>query len=298
MNTRRRVAGLLLLLLLCLATAPACGGEDAERLRDDARERAERVRDRVERARDRLEATRERLAARVRNVLEDIRQAVPEAGRDTRPPGTRGRTQTNRIDAYLTETLRSVDAYWTRTLAASDLREPRVAYVWVPPGDTLRTGCDVVADDNAAFFCPADDTIYVAQRLASELWRGVNDDFPGQRAGYGRAVGDFGLAYVLAHEYAHNVQHELGFYSLSPRGGLKAFELQADCMAGLWGNSVYREGRLKPGDVEEAISTALAAGDFDYRNAMHHGTPDERRRAWLLGYRSGEPARCQAYVPV
>jgi predicted metalloprotease len=167
----------------------------------------------------------------------------------------------------------------------------------VPRDGIARTGCGVAADDSAAFYCPADDTIYIAQEFAAKLWNGVSGDFPGERAGYGRAVGDFGVAYVVAHEYAHNVQQELGLYTLSPRTGAKPFELQADCMAGLWSNSVYREGRLGPGDVEEAMSTASAAGDFDYNNAQHHGTPDERREAWLLGYRTGDPSICQRFVP-
>jgi predicted metalloprotease len=139
--------------------------------------------------------------------------------------------------------------------------------------------------------------VYVAVVLASNLWRGIANDFPGQRAGYGHAVGDFGLAYVVAHEYAHNVQQELGLYTQSPRLGAEPFELQADCMAGLWGNSVYREGRIQQSDIEEALSTATAAGDFDYGNAQHHGTPDQRRAAWLDGFQRGDPAACARYVP-
>jgi predicted metalloprotease len=68
-------------------------------------------------------------------------------------------------------------------------------------------------------------------------------------------------------------------------------------MAGLWGNSVYREGRIQQSDIEEALSTATAAGDFDYGNAQHHGTPDERRAAWLDGFQKGDPAVCARYVP-
>ena len=94
---------------------------------------------------------------------------------------------------------------------------------------------------------------------------------------------------MIAHEYAHNVQHELGLARVDPRYGVEALELQADCMAGLWGNSVYRAGKLQAGDVEEAISTVLAAGDFDTANPQHHGTPDERRAAWLLGLPLGRP---------
>jgi uncharacterized protein len=69
-------------------------------------------------------------------------------------------------------------------------------------------------------------------------------------------------------------------------------------MAGLWGNSVYRAGRLKPGDVREAMDTALAVGDFDYGNRNHHGTPAERRDAWVTGFRSGDPADCRPYADV
>jgi uncharacterized protein len=212
-------------------------------------------------------------------------------------PRTAGRTESSAIDTYLTEVIRSVDRYWTRTLTESGLREPRVGYVWVEPGRRVATACQAVADENAAFYCTGDDTIYLSQELASQLWDGISGAFPGERAGYGRAVGDVGLAYIVAHEYAHNVQHELGFYSLNPNTGAKPFELQADCMAGLWANSVQREGRLKEGDVQEAMSTALAAGDFDYTNMQHHGTPQERRDAWLLGFESGDPARCQDLMP-
>ena len=278
-------------------------GEDTEQLTKQARERGEQVRQRAERIRERGEQIREQgegvrkeLTKHVRDVLEDIRQSVPRATPETRPPAARGRAETAAVDAYLTEVVRSVDEYWTRTLAVGRLAPPSVSYVWVPRGRAVLTGCRVVADDRAAFYCPADDTIYVAEKFASDLWQGISDDFPGERAGRGRAVGDFGLAYVVAHEYAHNIQQELGFYTLSPRLGAKPFELQADCMAGLWGNSVYREGLLQPGDVEEAINTALAAGDFDYNNANHHGTPDERRAAWVLGY-DGDPRECRKYVP-
>jgi uncharacterized protein len=290
MPPRRLLAAVL--LLVCLAGGWGCGDDDLAR---EARERAERVREEARELRRRAERTRERVAQRVREVLEDLRQAVPRATRRTRPPS---RTDVSTVAAYMTEVIRDVDVYWTRTLTANGLEEPRVGYVWVPPGRRTGTACGIVADDRAAFYCTRDDTIFVAEQLAQDLWDGIAKGFPGQAAGYGHAVGDFGVAYIIAHEYAHNVQHELGFYSLSPQLGSKPFELQADCMAGLWANSVYRAGRLKPGDVEEAVGTALAVGDFDYGTANHHGTPEERRDAWLLGYRTGEPSRCRQYVPV
>jgi predicted metalloprotease len=305
-----RVARMVATLAVVLAAlvAAGCGGDEVQRAADEVRERAEHVRRQAEQARERAERVQrdardvgerarrvsERLQRRVREVLEDIEQAVPAASRPA--PVSRGRTADSEVEAYLDDVISNIDAYWTQTLERAGLPEPRVSFVTVDPGTAGRTGCRVVADDTAAFYCTGDDTIYIAEQLASDLWQGINDDFPGQQAGYGRAVGDFGLAYVVAHEYAHNVQNELGFYRLRPSGGVKAFELQADCMAGLWGNSVYQAGRLDPGDVEEAMSTAQAAGDFDYSNEQHHGTPDERRAAWLLGFETGEPARCRELV--
>ena len=284
-----RLAVLVLLALLCCGAA-GCGGSDDLRERGEKlRERGEELRDRAEATRDRAERSARRLADRVQEALDDLQRAVPQATRDEQAPASGDK----RLEAYLTEVLDSVDTYWTKTLRASDLPEPRVSFLWIPPGRGSRSGCGSVADENAAFYCPSDDTIFVGEKLAADILRGTGRNFPGERAGYGKARGDFGLAYVIAHEYAHNIQQELGLAKTDPRYGVEPLELQADCMAGLWGNSVYRAGKVKPGDVQEVISTVLAAGDFDTANPQHHGTPEERRAAWQLGYRSGDPARCQ-----
>jgi predicted metalloprotease len=282
-----RALAALLLAVLALTALPACGGD----------ERIAELQQRAEEARDRVKQRIDRARERVRQALDDLEQSVPRATPSTPTPASNGRTEEATVEDYLTEVITSVDRYWTRTLTAAGQPEPRVSYVWVPPGRVAGTGCGSPAGPDAAFYCPTDDTIYVSVQLASRLWKGIADDFPGERAGYGHAVGDFGLAYVVAHEYAHDVQQELGLFRVGQEFGAKPFELQADCMAGLWGNSVYREGRLKPGDVEEAMSTATAAGDFDVGNAQHHGTPEERRAAWLDGYNSGDPVTCSRYVP-
>ena len=279
----------LALVLVAVALA-GCGSEDVR----EAREQAEKdLQARVDDLRDRAREAGGEFTAAVRQVLEDIRKAVPEASLPA--PQVQ---EPSAISKYMTEVLQSVDEYWTVTLRESGLQDPRVVYAWVPRGRSALTGCRVVAGDDAAFYCPADDTIYIAERFALDVYNGIGDRFPGERAGQGNAVGEFGLAYVVAHEYAHNVQFELGFYELQrPGDGVKAFELQADCMAGLWGNAVYRAGRYDDRDVEQAISTAQAAGDFDYGTAQHHGTPDERRQAWLAGFRTGDPSACRRYVP-
>ena len=288
----RRLASLLLVLLAALAAA-GCDTGDPDTLAEEGRQRAEQLRERAREVRTRAEQLRDRLRERVQETLDRLERAVPAA-----PPDATGPRRGNAsLEAFLTEVLTSVDEYWTTTFRASGFAEPRVGYLWIPAGDRVRTGCNHIADDDAALYCPSDDTIYVAQAFAQSVLEGIRDDFPGTRAGQGRAVGDFGVAYIVAHEYAHNLQQELRFFESGRRLAVKQFELQADCMAGTWGASVYRAGKLNPGDVEEALGTAKAVGDFEYLNPQHHGTPDERRDAWLRGFESGDPSVCRDFVP-
>jgi predicted metalloprotease len=280
---------LVVLVLVALALG-GCGAEDrvgdiAADARRELREQREKLRAEVRRVRDRIE-----------EFIGRIEQTVPRARRTSPEVEGRGRVGSGTIDAFLTDVLENVDGYWTRTFAANDLPEPRVVYAWIPPGRVAATGCGSAADDSAAFYCPADDTIYIAQRFAAALYAGALHGLPGESAG-GHAAGDFGVAYIVAHEYAHNLQHELGLFSLARANSSKPFELQADCLAGAWGSSVYAEGKLQPGDIEEAVGTALAVGDFDVSNANHHGTPEERRAAWLTGFRGADPSGCARYVP-
>ena len=280
----------LLPVLLAVALLTGCGGEDV----DEARER---IKQGVASAREEFERRREQFGERIDEVLRDLEKVFPSAEETSPTVRSRGRNEPTTIDAFLTDLLREIDRYWTRTFASAQLPEPRVGYVWVEPGDVVLTGCGAPADDRAALYCPVDDTIYVAQRFAADLYRGVVRGLPGESAGYGRAVGDFAVAYVLAHEYAHNLQMELGIFDNRVTEQAKPFELQADCFAGTWANSVYEQGLLQPGDLEEATNAALAVGDFDVGNAQHHGTPEERRAALLDGFRSGDPSSCLRYGP-
>jgi predicted metalloprotease len=290
----RRPLAALLVALCAAGVLGGCGGDEDQSVADQVRDE---VRERGERLREQIREQRERLRERIEEVLGEIERALPRARTTSPQVQSRGNTESNTIDAYMTNVIQSVDDYWTKTFAASDLPEPRVAFSWVPPGERQGTACGIVADDSAAFYCPGDDTIYVAQRFAAALWEGVASGLPGQQAGFGRAAGDFGVAYVIAHEYAHNLQDELGLFRIGRANSSKPFELQADCLAGAWGAAVYAEGRYDRQDVQEAINTALAVGDFDVSSRNHHGTPQERRDAWLAGFQSGDPAACRQFVP-
>jgi predicted metalloprotease len=266
----------------------ACGSDDDPQLAPTSTTKQEKL---------------QQASTRIEAQLDQAEQEIPDANRQTQRIRTDADAPARTMDEFLTAVIRSIDRYWTETLTAAGAPEPFVSYVWLAPGERVQSACTgpggtpEVADDSSAFYCPADDTIYVAQRFAAELWDGIRSDLPGATAGYGRAIGDFGVAYVVAHEYGHNIQQELGFREARPIA-VKQFELQADCMAGLWGNSVYYQGLLDPGDVEEAMSTALAVGDFDLQGEQHHGTPEERQQAWSLGFGVGDPSVCNRFLEI
>lgn len=215
--------------------------------------------------------------------------------------GSADDAQPETVDQFLTAVTKDVDAYWTTVFKDSGLSEPRVRYDWIPAGQTAASACgdeSGTLGDSAAAYCSGDDTIYISQKFATDIYDGALDQaLPGSSQGYGRTVGDFAVAYIVAHEYGHQIQDELGlFQRYGNQLPTMAFELQADCYAGTWANSAYRDNRLEDGDVQEALDAALAVGDFDATNPGHHGTPEQRAEAWNAGFESGDPASCSSYL--
>jgi predicted metalloprotease len=239
------------------------------------------------------------------------KEAEKQAGRLAPPPsggGTHGLILGSKDGAppqnmadFLTAVTKDIDTYWTKTFKASDLPEPRVGYRWIPAGQTAASACgdeDGAMGDSAAAYCPGDDTIYISEKFATDIYNGALDHaLPGSAAGYGRTLGDFAVAYIVAHEYGHQVQDELGLFD-KYRGQVPTmgFELQADCYAGTWAKSAADDKRLEDGDVQEALDAALAVGDFDTSNPGHHGTPEQREEAWNAGFESGDPSSCSMYL--
>jgi len=209
-------------------------------------------------------------------------------------------TQPEDMEQFLTAVTRDVDSYWTGVFKDSGLPEPRVSYEWIPAGQTAASACgdeNGAMGDDAAAYCPGEDTLYISQKFATDIYNGTLDRaLPGSSQGYGKTIGDFSVAYIVAHEYAHQVQDELGLLQGGQRPATVNIELQADCYAGTWAKSAYQENRLEEGDVQEALDAALAVGDFDAANPSHHGTPEQRKDAWSTGFQVGDPSSCSQYV--
>jgi uncharacterized protein len=214
--------------------------------------------------------------------------------------GSKDSAQSQNMEQFLTAVTEHVDDYWTKVFKQSGLPEPRVGYQWIPAGQTAASACgdgNGTLGDTAAAYCPGDDTIYISQKFATDIYNGALDQaLPGSSQGYGRTIGDFAVAYIVAHEYAHEVQDELGLFQQQGQIPTMAFELQADCYAGTWAKSAYQENRLEDGDVQEALDAALAVGDFDAGNPGHHGTPEQREQAWNSGFEAGDPSSCSRYM--
>ena len=158
--------------------------------------------------------------------------------------------------------------------------------------DAVQSACGFAEAATGPFYCPGDRKVYIDLGFYDELRR---------RFG---APGDFAQAYVLAHEVGHHVQNLLG---LMPGGRSSneqsvRIELQADCLAGIWGHYMAQAGVLEPGDVEEGLGAAAAVGDDRLQrmstatvspDAFTHGSSAQRASWFRRGLESGRVQSCQ-----
>ena len=179
------------------------------------------------------------------------------------------------MEDFLTSVTTDVDAYWMDEFAEAGLPEPRVSYRWIPAGEAASSACGDLGD-SAAAYCPGDDTIYISEKFATDIDQGTLDRvLPGSSQGFGRTYGDFAVAYIVAHEYGHQVQAELGLFDRGlPTVNL---ELQADCYAGTWANSVAAEAARRPGAPACERSPRRRPRGRRLRAGTRHATYSARR---------------------
>jgi predicted metalloprotease len=169
--------------------------------------------------------------------------------------------------------------------------------------DATQGGCGTASADTGPFYCPADQKVYLDLGFFQEL---------SKRFG---APGDFAQAYVVAHEVGHHVQQATGIEQQvtqleqqdpSRQNELSVkLELQADCLAGVWAESVYKRGDLDPGDVDEALQAASAVGDDRIQKSAGqavnpetwtHGSAAQRSSWFKKGMNGGDPAACDTFA--
>jgi predicted metalloprotease len=83
-------------------------------------------------------------------------------------------------------------------------------------------------------------------------------------------------------------------------------ELQADCLAGVWGHYTAQRGLIDQADIESALNAAAQIGDdrlqkrtqgYVVPEAFTHGSAAQRQRWFQTGLRSGDPNQCNTFAP-
>lgn len=197
-------------------------------------------------------------------------------------------------EKFASAVLGSTNDYWSDQFAKdnSSYREPTLVLF----RSATRSGCGLATSDVGPHYCPADQTVYLDETFFNELQ---------QR--FKAKGGDVAEAYVIAHEVGHHVQNQTGLFDQvqanDPSTSIKV-ELQADCYAGAWANSVSHLGIFEPGEINEAIDAAAAVGDDRIQASVNgqvnpetwtHGSSEQRVQWFETGLNSGDPSACTTF---
>jgi len=168
--------------------------------------------------------------------------------------------------------------------------------------DYTTSACGPAQSETGPFYCPADEKIYVDLGFFDEL---------ASRTG---APSEFGQAYVVAHELGHHVQKLLGIESKVSRlrqanpsisNPLSVrMELQADCLAGVWGHTTQQRNLIDESDVSAGMDAVAAVGDdrlqkvsrgYVSPESFTHGSSAQREVWFRRGLESGEVSACNTF---
>ena len=215
------------------------------------------------------------------------------------PSGNRSSSPNDDLGQFAATVLADTEATWSRIFKAAgeDYPEPRLVLFT----NQVRSACGFASSASGPFYCPGDSQLYIDLAFFDEL-RSKFD-----------APGDFAQAYVIAHEVGHHVQNVMGILSRfhEMRGQLSEadynalsvrIELQADCLAGVWGHSVAQERNyLERGDLEEGLNAAAQIGDdaiqkrtqgYVVPESFNHGASEQRTRWFRIGFEEGRMEAC------
>ena len=232
-----------------------------------------------------------------RQLLQTAEQVAPQ---QSAPQGKVG-APTDTLGHFASSVLGSTEDVWGEIFSSS-------GKTYTPPTMVLYSGgvssaCGMTSSASGPFYCPLDRKLYLDTSFFDEM---------SQRFG---APGDFAQAYVIAHEVGHHVQNLLGIadqvQDAQQRSGSQEeanqysvqMELQADCLAGVWGAHAEKAGIIEPGDFEEGLTAATAIGDdrlqkltrgYVAPESFTHGSSAQRVESLRKGMQSGDPNVCES----
>ena len=190
--------------------------------------------------------------------------------------------------------LKDTEDVWTKVFQEYDMTYAPAKMILYRDGTD--SGCGYANAQVGPFYCSLDQSVYIDLSF-----------FATMRTRLG-ASGDFAMAYVIAHEIGHHVQHLTGVLQdvQEAKQGLSQtqqnelnvrLELQADYLAGVWANHVQGMGYLEDGDIDEAMNAAAAVGDDRIQEQatgrvtpdnFTHGTSEQRQRWFRKGFLRGD----------
>jgi predicted metalloprotease len=225
---------------------------------------------------------------------QQVVQALEQQMQPQTSQGAKPLTEEEKIvGQFVSTVLASTEDTWNKVFSANGMsyREPKMVLF----NDVIHSACGGANSNTGPFYCPGDETLYMDMSFFNTL-----------KDRFGAKGGDFAIAYVIAHEVGHHVQHQLGVLEKTHniRRQLReaqgnqvqvATELQADYFAGVWAH--HEQKYLEAGDVEEAINAAAAVGDDNIQKSTQgytrpetytHGTSKQRVEWFTRGFKTGD----------
>ena len=214
--------------------------------------------------------------------------------------GSEDGSEPETMEQFLTAVTQDVDAYWTKVFKESGLPEPRVSYTGSrrPDGGERVRRRERQLGDDAAAYCPGDDTIYISEQFATEIYGGALDQaLPGSSQGYGGTAATSRWRTSSRTSTATRSRTSSGSSSATASSSRR------------WRSSCRPTATPAPGPTAPTRRTGSRTVTCRRRSTRHSRSatstratpaitarPSSARQAWNSGFESGDPSACNQYL--